>query len=482
MGLHRGEPATTGTLKAGEDIGGSKGARPKEGEDRGATGPDPRNDDSTSREMSPERTQSTLLRNRECYGLLFGVEALAPSQSRGPGAYMLPPYAWTERIIFDILNPTIDHISEIKLLNPMECLIFTGRRTKKDEGLTFGEATAYADALHAEITTWIGQQVKMHCVPRSMKDARSDLRQAKDFRRELTVEHLREQRVMSRQSEVDRRRDAPSTPGPRGRGMTWRADRYAAEKILREQRDVGRRGQSRDDWRHRERSQAAYDEDDTDAVCWNLFSGPPKTMREPRGCPLGRGRPQDIPQDFKDQFHSACEDMSDSTDDSYDSSDEEPDDIIGYDTEHLRYSTVSDREKRRKQARRRANRQAHQERRHQNIRGRPKKLSLPIFRDSSSDNAITYDDWRSDVDNLVREGHSMNLIRDSILSALEGRPHYVAKTVMDDGDGTLRCIMTALDHVYGGATSYRQMMNKLSNITQGSSEPAKDYYERVLQI
>ena len=93
-----------------------------------------------------------------------------------------------------------------------------------------------------------------------------------------------------------------------------------------------------------------------------------------------------------------------------------------------------------------------------------------------------YDDWHSDVDNLVCEGHSTALIRDSILSALEGRPRYVVKTTMDDADGSLRCVMTALGQVYGGATSYRQMMNKLNNMVQCNSELAKDYYERVLQV
>ena len=58
----------------------------------------------------------------------------------------------------------------------------------------------------------------------------------------------------------------------------------------------------------------------------------------------------------------------------------------------------------------------------------------------------------------------------------------MVKTTMDDGDGSLQCIMTALDHVYGGATSYRQIMNKLNNMAQGNSEPAKDCYERVLQV
>ena len=43
------------------------------------------------------------------------------------------------------------------------------------------------------------------------------------------------------------------------------------------------------------------------------------------------------------------------------------------------------------------------ERRH-GPNGHCKKLNLPIFRDSSSDNAITYDDWRGEVDNYVRAG------------------------------------------------------------------------------
>ena len=54
--------------------------------------------------------------------------------------------------------------------------------------------------------------------------------------------------------------------------------------------------------------------------------------------------------------------------------------------------------------------------------GKAKQLSLPIFRDSTSDNAITYDDWRSDVDNYVQEGHPTRLIRDSHLVCTRGTP------------------------------------------------------------
>ena len=70
-----------------------------------------------------------------------------------------------------------------------------------------------------------------------------------------------------------------------------------------------------------------------------------------------------------------------------------------------------------------------------------------MFWDSTSDNAITYDDWRSDIDNYIQEGHSPKLIRDSILCALEGCPQNTAKMTMDDGDGFLCSIMEALDSV-----------------------------------
>ena len=91
----------------------------------------------------------------------------------------------------------------------------------------------------------------------------------------------------------------------------------------------------------------------------------------------------------------------------------------------------------------------HHKEQHHDPRHCQKKVNLPIIKDSTSDNAITYDDWRCDVDNCVREGHSTMLIRDSVLSALEGRPCRTAMTAMEDGDGSLKSIMTVLDQVYG---------------------------------
>ena len=42
--------------------------------------------------------------------------------------------------------------------------------------------------------------------------------------------------------------------------------------------------------------------------------------------------------------------------------------------------------------------------------------------------------------------------------------------------------MSALDQVYGGATTYTTLLNKLNSVQQGYDEAAKDYYKWVLQI
>ena len=53
---------------------------------------------------------------------------------------------------------------------------------------------------------------------------------------------------------------------------------------------------------------------------------------------------------------------------------------------------------------------------------------------------------------------------------------------MEDGDGSLKSVMSTLDQVYGGATTYTTLLNKLNSVQQGYDKTAKDYYECVLQI
>ena len=105
-----------------EDTAASKGVKSKEDADCGAACSDPCHNESMSRETSPQRSLSNLC-TREHFALLFGVE-VAPTVEDGVRSHILPTYAWTERIIFDILSPTIEDISQVVILNPIECLVF----------------------------------------------------------------------------------------------------------------------------------------------------------------------------------------------------------------------------------------------------------------------------------------------------------------------------------------------------------------------
>ena len=152
-----------------EDTVALKEAKSKEDADRGATCSDSHHNKSMSRETFPQRSPSNL-HTRECFALLFGVE-VTPTIEDGVGSHILPTYALTEHIIFDILSPTIEDISQVMILNPMECLVFQGCHLR-GEGFTYGEALALSNVYHWETTTWIGCRVKMHCVMCTLWDAR----------------------------------------------------------------------------------------------------------------------------------------------------------------------------------------------------------------------------------------------------------------------------------------------------------------------
>ena len=55
-------------------------------------------------------------------------------------------------------------------------------------------------------------------------------------------------------------------------------------------------------------------------------------------------------------------------------------------------------------------------------------------------------------------------------------------SAMEDGDGSLKSIMTALDQVYRGATMYTALLHKLNSFQQAHGKLAKDYYKCMVQI
>ena len=130
------------------------GARLKEDAGRSATtgGVGPQKNDGSSRESSPWRDPPDNNRRRDWYALLFGVQLTNVET----GSYILPPYAWNETVIKDILGPEVKGISDVIIINPGECLVFTGQ-CSKGHGFTQAEAMAYAREIHDSHGLWIGR-------------------------------------------------------------------------------------------------------------------------------------------------------------------------------------------------------------------------------------------------------------------------------------------------------------------------------------
>ena len=327
------------------------GARLKEDAGRSATngGKGPHKTDDSSRESSPRRDPpDSNNRRRDRYALLFGVQ-LTDVEA---GPYVLPTYAWNETVIKDILGPEVKGISDVVVINPGECLVFSGQHSK-DQGFTQAEAVAHAGEIHDSHGLWIGRRVRMRCVPRSLKDARADLRAAKEYLRQYTYDRMARspgRRPGEAHPETPRQQTSP-WDSDRGRGMVRRSDRYQAHQYLRRQ--------SREDeklaWRCAEGSpdQAAwqFQHAQEPETCSGLGSG---RGRRGRGHPLGRGRPDEVPQEFRNLFHpnlsefqSAQEEQSDSPPEyTLDDSEDESDEIVGYDLTNGRHTTKADQDRR----------------------------------------------------------------------------------------------------------------------------------------
>ena len=104
--------------------GALKGARSKEGADQGAVSSDPQND-TMSRESSPHRNLPGLQNTRDHFALLFGVQ-VTPLLGNGTESPVLLPYVWNKWLITDTLSPSIDGITQVIILNPVECFVFKG--------------------------------------------------------------------------------------------------------------------------------------------------------------------------------------------------------------------------------------------------------------------------------------------------------------------------------------------------------------------
>ena len=255
------------------------------------------------------------------------------------GSHVLPHYAWNETVIKDILGVDIPEISDVIVLSPVECMVYSGQRSR-GQGFTQTEVTEIARQIHDSHTMRIGHRVWMRCVLRTLQDAKVDLKAAKDYIRECIHGKKGTHSPMRRSDDVREVHQQANLPWDTGRerGMVRHSDRYLTDQYLRRERHEGRV--------HAAWPEESDLQDPTTAWARHYAEAPETRIRTGTGSdhqrggaghgyPLGRGRPEDVPQSVRDTFHSAQEDQDqwDSPPESlFDDSDEESDDIVAHDT------------------------------------------------------------------------------------------------------------------------------------------------------
>ena len=279
-----------------------KGARSKEGADQGAMSSDPQND-ATLRELSPHQNLPGLQNTRDCFALLFGVQVM-PLLGNGTESPVLPPYVWNKQIITDTLSPSINGITQVKILNPEECFVFKGHRSR-GEGFSLEEDTGIAAQLHGSYDHLMERRICMCCVPHTLRDIRTELKVARESVREMNVERLGAACLPTH------KQPASLWDSEHSRGYVRRSDWYFASQCLSQEKE-------RDHCEEEDRACRGYHETWMDAADtrWfdardsptNLYAGAESTEYR-RGHPLGQGRPEEVPQAFLDAFHSAQEEQ-----------------------------------------------------------------------------------------------------------------------------------------------------------------------------
>ena len=179
----------------------------------------------------------------------------------------------------------------------------------------------------------------MHCVMRTLQDARGDLRMVRDQEHDKTLERIWQQYQENEE-------DGQFAPNHR-RGYVHCADCYFAQRLLKKQPEQRLGGCPVDARDHcsqsREQGHEVWHAQPGRDRSQGLYACNETPERAPRGHPLGGGHPERVPQEFCDALHSAREDQSDTASGSESETEvEEWDDIITYNTETSRYTMVAD--------------------------------------------------------------------------------------------------------------------------------------------
>ena len=115
---------------------------------------------------------------------------------------------------------------------------------------------------------------------------------------------------------------------------------------------------------------------------------------------------------------------------------------------------------------------------------RPKnrRLSFPLFRETTKEDAISYRDWCSEIEHALKHGHDAAKVKEAMFVSLEGMARDNAKMIDENGDLHVTRILDGLDSLYGVSMTFQLLNAALYGLQQRQMESACAYYNRMAQI
>ena len=115
---------------------------------------------------------------------------------------------------------------------------------------------------------------------------------------------------------------------------------------------------------------------------------------------------------------------------------------------------------------------------------RPKNrhLSFPLFRETTKEDAISYWDSCSEIEDALEHGHNATKVKEAMFVSLEGMARDNAKMINENGDLHVTCILDGLDSLYGVSMTFQSLNAALCSLQQRQMESARAYYNRMAQI
>ena len=115
---------------------------------------------------------------------------------------------------------------------------------------------------------------------------------------------------------------------------------------------------------------------------------------------------------------------------------------------------------------------------------RPKnrRLSFPLFRETTKEDAISYWDWCSEIEDALEHGYDAAKVKEAMFASLEGMAQDNAKMIDENGDLHVTHILDGLDSLYEVSMTFQSLNAALCSLQQRQMESTRAYYNRMVQI